>query len=84
MPTLQQAQAALRNAEAAGDTESARIIRQAIRAAEAPTDSYDQRVARRAEEIRRRAGTYLHLYLRPEKPAYLRTLPLDSVQVPLV
>jgi len=56
MPTLQQARTALRNAEAAGDEESAELIRQAIAEAEASTDPYDQRVARRAEEIRQRAG----------------------------
>jgi hypothetical protein len=55
MPTLQQARKAIANAEAAGDFAAANRMRQAIRAAEAPTDSYDQRVARRAEEIRRRA-----------------------------
>jgi len=55
MPTLQQARRAIANAEAAGDFAAANRMRQAIKAAEAPTDSYDQRVARRAEEIRRRA-----------------------------
>ena len=52
MPTLQQARTALRNAEAAGDEESAELIRQAIAEAEAPSP-YDIRVAKRAEELRR-------------------------------
>jgi hypothetical protein len=49
MPTLQQAQAALRNAEAAGDVEGVRLIRQAISDARAPTDSSYEAARARAE-----------------------------------
>lgn len=49
MPTLQQAQAALRNAEAAGDVESVRLIRQAISEAGGATDSSYEAARARAE-----------------------------------